>query len=143
MADASDRVPNSSQFQSTHPCGCDKRKPDKTAPPFDFNPRTRVGCDVTTLTPTMAHAYFNPRTRVGCDFQQVRFDSQRSNFNPRTYARCDANASLYPQYTLLFQSTHPCGVRQGVIAPLVASLVLAQFQISHCCYRKSITGPHF
>ena len=32
---------------------------------------------------------------------------------------------------VLFQSTHPCGARQGIIARFVASLVLALFQISH------------
>ena len=39
-----------------------------------------------------------------------------------------------------FQSTHPCGVRQSTFAPLVASLVLMQFQISHWL-SNLITGP--
>ena len=41
-----------------------------------------------------------------------------------------------------FISIHaPVWGTTGLIAQLVASLVLTQFQISHCCYRKSITGP--
>ena len=39
-----------------------------------------------------------------------------------------------------FQSTHPCGVRQSTFAPLVDSLVLMQFQISHWL-SNLITGP--
>ena len=82
--------------------------------------------------------YFNPRTCVGANEEQ--YTSPRVTFQSTHHVRCDANASLYPQYTLLFQSTYPCGVRQSVIAPLVASLVLMPFQISHWL-SDLITGP--
>lgn len=64
------------------------------------------------------------------------------NFNPRTRVGCDSKSFFYYITIFRFQSAHPCGVRRGFNARFVASLVLAQFQISHCCYRKSIIGPH-
>ena len=76
-----------SRFQSTHPCGV------RLIPSsylyhvgFDFNPRTRVGCD---------DGRFDKRR--GCDY-----------FNPHTCVGCDAGLK---QYEVIFQSTHPCGVR--------------------------------
>ena len=55
---------------------------------YRFNPRTRVGCDKTTRTWRLMTLCFNPRTRVGCD--------------KLLCAMC---------FIVMFQSTHPCGVR--------------------------------
>ena len=78
-----------SGFQSTHPRGVRRHRPDHTSSYSDFNPRTRVGCDpgpqlIPGLHYISIHAPawgatrlwqcvcrwrvdFNPRTRVGCD----------------------------------------------------------------------------
>ena len=55
----------------------------------DFNPRTREGCDPSTGLQCGSGVDFNPRTREGCDVVYV---------------------GLMPA-CLLFQSTHPRGVR--------------------------------
>ncbi len=57
--------------------------------PTGFNPRTRVGCDRTMECRFMHPPCFNPRTRVGCD---------APNWTPLNI-------------WVLFQSTHPRGVR--------------------------------
>ena len=61
--------------------------------PFDFNPRTPVGCD----NPTGLH------------------QPLRSDLNPRTPVGCDAQWSFGRRLQMLFQSTHPSGVRRAPI----------------------------
>ena len=112
-------VPRS--FQSTHPCGVRRSHLPGFLALRAFQSTHPCGVRLRRWLLVHPNWYFNPRTRVGCDSSTT-----------------SALASMIP-----FQSTHPCGVRRGVIARFVASLVLAQFQISHCCYRKSIIGPHF
>jgi len=56
-----------------------------------FNPRTREGCDNDPHFHLSAAPCFNPRTREGCDDEMTL-----------TKARLD----------LMFQSTHPRGVRR-------------------------------
>ena len=57
--------------------------------------------------------YFNPRTRVGCDRLEGNSDGQTKNFNPRTRVGCDGTVFENYRKDVLFQSTHPCGVRRG------------------------------
>ena len=56
---------------------------------------------------------FNPRTPVGCDQTQRIRSGQVSYFNPRTPVGCDISSLLHSPFSLLFQSTHPSGVRRG------------------------------
>mgnify|MGYP000175737740 CR=1 FL=1 len=57
-------------------------------------------------------AYFNPRTPVGCDNPTGLHQPLRSDFNPRTPVGCDAQWSFGRRLQMLFQSTHPSGVRR-------------------------------
>ena len=86
--------------------------------------------------------YFNPRTCMGATLNLRPNRSKIRHFNPRTRVGCDHpnSKSCLNWLNYLFQSTHPCGVRRGVIARFVASLVLMQFQISHWL-SNLITGP--
>ena len=99
-----------------------------------FNPRTPVGCDdfgvwrpniviISIHAPQWgATAYhprnhtdthdFNPRTPVGCDvFLRFKIHVPLLDFNPRTPVGCDVPVSFLRRGTMLFQSTHPSGVR--------------------------------
>ena len=55
---------------------------------------------------------FNPRTPAGCYFLVASETSIMIGFNPRTPAGCDVKTAYCTLTRLMFQSTHPCGVRQ-------------------------------
>ena len=55
---------------------------------------------------------FNPRTHVGCDKIAYHTGDGVTNFNPRTHVGCDECCFHTYSSPILFQSTHPCGVRQ-------------------------------
>jgi len=55
---------------------------------------------------------FNPRTRTGCDQSTDTTGHGLKSFNPRTRTGCDEAADSPGTGTMLFQSTHPHGVRQ-------------------------------
>ena len=77
-----------------------------------FNPRTRVGCDHSERSrgyPRLVS--FNPRTRVGCDSLYLSWTLRSSCFNPRTRVGCDFDFLAHMLSIILFQSTHPRGVR--------------------------------
>ena len=78
------------KFQSTHPCGV---RPTATH-------RDLTNCG------------FNPRTRVGCDWARLGHQHHFLSFNPRTRVGCDMTKNILKAFHRLFQSTHPCGVRQ-------------------------------
>ena len=83
---------------------------------MSFNPRTPVGCDVERVIVPTDRFCFNPRTPVGCDYSINAFCSQSSSgFNPRTPVGCDSSVNLPSSAAFLFQSTHPCGVRQPAL----------------------------
>ena len=76
-----------------------------------FNPRTRVGCDPTTPAVWWPSSSFNPRTRVGCDLMPrggvillILFQST----HPRGVR---PEARVWEDDRHVFQSTHPRGVR--------------------------------
>ena len=98
-----------------------------------FNPRTHVGCDSSASVGETSVSHFNPRTHVGCDGSAGASLSLIFYFNPRTHVGCDLPADIaafvFPYIsihaptwgatrmyssassTVLFQSTHPRGVR--------------------------------
>ena len=76
-----------------------------------FNPRTHTGCDCVSFASTIISSCFNPRTHMGCDTARLRCHRMTSCFNPRTHMGCDGRAVVARQSDLLFQSTHPHGVR--------------------------------
>ena len=55
--------------------------------------------------------YFNPRTPVGCDGKSTTTASCPAYFNPRTPVGCDDSAPILGPPFMVFQSTHPSGVR--------------------------------
>ena len=127
--------PAGALFQSTHPSGVRPPSGDcGRSATADFNPRTPVGCDsyrhhhnkrfhpFQSTHPSGVRPYalrlrfvsrdFNPRTPVGCDGYSVSVPIELRNFNPRTPVGCDRPAFVTMRRTLIFQSTHPCGVRR-------------------------------
>ena len=99
----------------------------------DFNPRTPVGCDARVVVHWYADAfqsthpsgvrphrrstvripsYFNPRTPVGCD-RPVRHSHGRNRHISIHAPQWGATDTVNVVWAyLLFQSTHPSGVRQ-------------------------------
>ena len=105
-----------------------------------FNPRTPAGCDISpwlwSAVPRRFQSThpcgvrrerdylemgdwrrFNPRTPAGCDHWSRVLGIGAVRFNPRTPAGCDCR--YWPDWisALLFQSTHPCGVRHTARLP--------------------------
>ena len=78
---------------------------------FNFNPRTHVGCDHHSRPKPRSRMYFNPRTHVGCDLSVLCGVVTINNFNPRTHVGCDTLLSRAIIPLIVFQSTHPRGVR--------------------------------
>ena len=90
------------EFQSTHPHGVRQITQSGIHKAFSFNPRTRMGCDAYILQRCYLCISFNPRTRMGCDLKKLR-------------TRRDV---------IMFQSTHPHGVRPNLASPeLVVTIV--------------------
>ena len=102
----------------------------------NFNPRTHEGCDLMYYLLTQQalkfqsthprgvrlsiarvikffRFNFNPRTHEGCD-KSLIFHSfyMIFYFNPRTHEGCDLELKEESKRDLIFQSTHPRGVRQ-------------------------------
>ena len=121
-------------FQSTHPSGVRRAPITKVRQARYFNPRTPVGCDRrpaiagnpqrpisihapqwgatrTGTTITNGFTHFNPRTPVGCDRKTNTTHKGGNNFNPRTPVGCDGIAPDKRLEAVIFQSTHPSGVR--------------------------------
>ena len=120
-------------FQSTHPRGV--RPPHHTVPPRprNFNPRTHVGCDEDSKAPEMSPEQFqstHPRgVRLGERLHAVQRiaisihaptwgatnayaavnDLQRISIHAPTWGATGSVSTL--SSGLLFQSTHPRGVR--------------------------------
>ena len=102
------------KFQSTHPRGVRHDSGHvSTLHRGCFNPRTRVGCDAVMMKEVPHGAEcFNPRTRVGCDGPRPRQGrAPGPRFNPRTRVGCDGSLMVRLSLPLVFQSTHPRGVR--------------------------------
>ena len=80
---------------------------------WHFNPRTPVGCDRSRGKDQRYSSYFNPRTPVGCDRLEQTPNKRQPYFNPRTPVGCDQRISRANHEYMIFQSTHPSGVRPG------------------------------
>ena len=78
-----------------------------------FNPGTRTGCDKLKHPKQKAASGFNPRTHTGCDIACNSWPTWAKSFNPRTHTGCDQILDVFLIFALLFQSTHPHGVRQA------------------------------
>ncbi len=79
-----------------------------------FNPRTRMGCDLQESVGLFFVIGFNPRTRMGCDVEVFKHWVIRTDrFNPRTRMGCDKISAFALKSSILFQSTHPYGVRRA------------------------------
>ena len=97
------------------------------------------------------HQYFNPRTHMGCDNCRRRNNLQRRDFNPRTHMGCDPDRRVDINYApaisihaptwgatpylnlsyrlIVFQSTHPHGVRPMRLVRRLAFRLI--FQSTH------------
>ena len=101
----------------------------------NFNPRTHEGCDKVGKAYIGKHHDFNPRTHEGCDcsyktvtalFHEISIHAPTRGateahgflvlvhryFNPRTHEGCDDSHCEWQHHSMLFQSTHPRGVRR-------------------------------
>ena len=104
--------PYNLRFQSTHPHGVRPRATLTKKRKAGFNPRTRMGCDTAEAEIPLPSACFNPRTRMGCDDTFLPLHPYQDSFNPRTRMGCDVPSYLTSTTFLVFQSTHPHGVRR-------------------------------
>ena len=80
-------------------------------PARSFNPRTHEGCDLQCCKAIRLHRSFNPRTHEGCDKYLRKSSEYKTGFNPRTHEGCDFRRTRQSDGNVLFQSTHPRGVR--------------------------------
>ena len=113
--------------------GCDRSSHHNQLPSHGFNPRTHTGCDLSCLPVHEDHPSFNPRTHTGCDLDVSQLRNERNvsihaptrgatpfrkwlrfryfRFNPRTHTGCDSVMLFFAPSFMVFQSTHPHGVR--------------------------------
>ena len=77
-----------------------------------FNPRTHMGCDNTPIWGMYKDSGFKPRTHMGCDkkFQSPHYLNNVSIHAPTWGATRFIDQQI--KRNIMFQSTHPHGVRQ-------------------------------
>ena len=103
-------------FQSTHPHGVRLRRNHPRTISTKFQSTHPHGVRRRAATPTFYDIRgFNPRTHTGCDIPSPSAATRRSCFNPRTHTGCDCHTWSLIRRSLTFQSTHPHGVRLGVM----------------------------
>ena len=116
-------------FQSTHPHGVRLDLYGRNLISENVSIHAPAwGATLACVTVRLSPLGFNPRTRMGCDFVCFGCRDISDSFNPRTRMGCDL---LHPSFLgdcLLFQSTHPHGVRQKPGKP---NTVCKQFQSTH------------
>ena len=98
-------------FQLTHPRGVRRGVECKFHREICFNSRTREGCDLPIMNQRPPLHCFNSRTREGCDSFHPSLRNASFCFNSRTREGCDGIETKTNLYALLFQLTHPRGVR--------------------------------
>ena len=103
---------SSGLFQSTHPRGVRRLG----SPSMRRQVRVSIhaparGATCQGLCALCVCARFNPRTREGCDGFRTCCLQPRPRFNPRTREGCDGLPFTDMGRKVLFQSTHPRGVR--------------------------------
>ena len=79
-----------------------------------FNPRTRTGCDPLCLYRPKCGNCFNPRTRTGCDIRSVAYLLEGILFQSTHPHGVRPSGCFTASFAGLFQSTHPHGVRRFV-----------------------------
>ena len=79
---------------------------------YNFNPRTRVGCDRAARRKNLWPSYFNPRTRVGCDAKIDTVFGAGTSISIHAPGWGATIVSIDCFKKVVFQSTHPGGVRQ-------------------------------
>ena len=84
----------------------------------------------------ITRCYFNPRTHVGCDLEMfvIRDLTVISIHAPMWGA---TRPSLKTWLTMLFQSTHPCGVRLRILRIFI---ITKKFQSTHPCGVRQAGG---
>ena len=111
-------VPWLPTFQSTHPRGV------RPAPGYwpsgarCFNPRTREGCDGVISRDHLMDGVSIHAPARGATPRSTRPRSQSTSFNPRTREGCDFAEENARWWAVLFQSTHPRGVRRDRLVRL-------------------------
>ena len=75
-----------------------------------FNPRTHEGCDSGDAMPDIKAIGFNPRTHEGCD-RDNRIGNHLAVVSIHAPTRGATELSWKQLIALMFQSTHPRGVR--------------------------------
>ena len=86
-----------------------------------FNSRTHMGCDIQSHMSLHTQPGFNSRTRMGCDFSMTVSGSTPRRFNSRTRMGCDMRTAIRSSCRILFQFTHPHGVRPTSTSCLTAT----------------------
>ena len=93
-----------------------------------FNSRTHAGCDLLSGLRHVCSSSFNSRTHAGCDNATLGKKAIQSCFNSRTHAGCDIKLGKIVDDAVLFQFTHPRGVRRILGAHF---LIPPEFQFTH------------
>ena len=120
---------NSSQFQFTHPCGCDSANHYKVPPPICFNSRTRVGATLRILPSWEGTTSFNSRTRVGATPYLFQLSAKHDvSIHAPVWVRLSRTCG--PTQSNWFQFTHPCGCDRPNSEQCVP---LSGFQFTHPC----------
>ena len=102
------------KFQSTHPHGVRRSCADSCqSRRRSFNPRTRMGCDRVSNVLRRVNRGFNPRTRMGCDPRKP-FAVPPLTVSIHAPAWGATNGLDTVKERVLFQSTHPHGVRHFI-----------------------------
>ncbi|MBZ4644874.1 MAG: hypothetical protein JG777_363, partial [Clostridia bacterium] len=113
----SNRVCKSGRFQSTHPCGVRQIPLSKVLDAIGFQSTHPCGVRLIPQASSTVRVTVSIHAPVRGATITATFPSGTIVcFNPRTRAGCDSGTSMLPLKIMVFQSTHPCGVRQHTTA---------------------------
>ena len=121
------------RFQSTHPCGV------RHLVRVEYYAFGKVsihaplwGATLHTSISPLQYPSFNPRTPVGCDAQFGEYPLAMEFVSIHAPLWGATSTGTFPDSKpSLFQSTHPCGVRQ--VAGFLQNFGLKKFQSTHPC----------
>ena len=101
-------------FQSTHPRGVRRGVFFVVSVSINsFNPRTRVGCDFPRAVSSTRDIVVSIHAPAwGATLGYGGKMGFQQSFNPRTRVGCDVMVAVSPLMMVVFQSTHPRGVRR-------------------------------
>ena len=98
-------------FNSRTHEGCDHYCETVDLSEFGFNSRTHEGCDCKRYQVCPGDRGFNSRTHEGCDASWSTTGRRSAGFNSRTHEGCDFMVLYIDVSVIVFQFTHPRGVR--------------------------------